>query len=437
MIEQPPAVKYTSSVLNMIQKPEIKKLVSEINGKYLYWDRVKYAELPKGVDHAELWSCVKLYRNLNRSNFFFSGTFFSFHITDNMQQLLHEFDMNIGGYMGSDGIIPEGDKQRYLVNSIMEEAIASSQMEGAATTRRKAKDMLRKEAKPQNRSEQMILNNYQTICHIVDHKDEDLTPRKLLEIHRLMTSNTLENSDEAGRFRDSDDIYVVDHTTSEPVHTPPPCSQINAWVSDLCDLFNDKTQFDFFIHPIVKGIMIHFFVAYIHPFCDGNGRTARALFYWFLLRKKYWLTEYLSISRIISKTKTQYEKSFLYTENDGNDLSYFIQYNLDVMQRAYAALREYIRIKIKEQPQTAEFLRLGNINERQASLLKLFSDKPHTALTIKEVKNRFATSYQTARSDIQKMVEMGLLSSVGVDGKKSTYIRSELFEEKIRGIRGI
>ena len=74
-----------------------------------------------------------------------------------------------------------------------------------------------------------------------------------------------------------------------------------------------------FIHPIVKGIIIHFLIAFIHPFVDGNGRTASAIFYWYMLRKGYWLTEYLSISRIISRSKRQYEKAYLYTECDGNE----------------------------------------------------------------------------------------------------------------------
>ena len=57
-------------------------------------------------------------------------------------------------------------------------------------------------------------------------------------------------------------------------------------------------------------------LAFIHPFVDGNGRTARSLVYWYMMKKGYWLTEYLSISRIIYRNKAQYEKAFLYTEAD-------------------------------------------------------------------------------------------------------------------------
>jgi Fic family protein len=65
-------------------------------------------------------------------------------------------------------------------------------------------------------------------------------------------------------------------------------------------------------------------IGWIHPFTDGNGRTARAIFYWYMLKKGYWL-ENLSISRIIKDTlKLNMKKSILYSEADGNDLGYFI-----------------------------------------------------------------------------------------------------------------
>ena len=60
-----------------------------------------------------------------------------------------------------------------------------------------------------------------------------------------------------------------------------------------------------FIHPMIRSIILHFWLAYDHPFVDGNGRTARALFYWSMLRHGYWLFEFISISQIILKGPDQ------------------------------------------------------------------------------------------------------------------------------------
>ena len=432
MIESPPAITTNSNrLVELLHNTKVNTLIKEINNKYLYWDKVKYIQGPDGVSTEELWSAIKIIRGVNSVHLKFDSitSSFSLYITDYMQERLHWFDMNIGGYLESRSIIPEEDKHRYIVGSIMEEAIASSQMEGASTTRRQAKEMLRKEIKPKNRSEQMILNNYNTIKHIVGNKDDKLTPDRLLYIHKLIAYNTIENPEEEGKFRSSDDIFVVDHLNSEVVYTPPKSKEIDLWIAELCKFFNEDQSTPIFIHPIIRGIMIHFLIGYIHPFCDGNGRTARALFYWYMLKNEYWLTEYLSISRIIYKSKAKYEKAFLYTEIDKNDLSYFVQYNLIVMEQAFDSLLDYIRVKSKEQQQIVEYIKIDSINERQAIVLKQLHDKPLSVLTVKEIENKFAVSNQTARSDIMGLVDLGLVQAIAVNKKKYNYIRADNFEK--------
>ena len=78
-------------------------------------------------------------------------------------------------------------------------------------------------------------------------------------------------------------------------------------IEALCDYANRET--DDFEHPTIKAIALHCWLALIHPFADGNGRTARALFYLFMLKNDYWLFEYLSISRVILRRRAQYERS--------------------------------------------------------------------------------------------------------------------------------
>ena len=173
----------------------------------------------------------------------------------------------------------------------MEEAIASSQMEGASTTRKVAKDMLRKQLKPQNRGQQMIYNNYATIRYLVDNQSQNFSVELLKEIQRLITHKTLVNAEYEGRFRTTDDIMVMDNITGEIAHTPPAHKEIEDWIAQLSDFINNDNE-KFFIRPIIKGIIIHFMIAYIHPFVDGNGRTARSLFYWYMIKKG--ITEYFA-----------------------------------------------------------------------------------------------------------------------------------------------
>lgn len=425
-----PNKKLIQEVLELLYNPEMTLLIKKINSGYYYWDKVKYLA-PKGVDPKILWQAVKLQRMMNAKTVEFGRYAFHFTITEQMLALLHEFDMNIGGSLGTKSIIPENDKNYYLVSSIMEEAIASSQMEGASTTRKVAKEMLRKKLKPRDKSQRMIANNYATIRYLSEHRQDKFTVEKLLEIHRHIAAETLDDKNDEGNFRQIDNIMVMDGITGDVAHMPPPHEEVEQLLEELC-LFANNDSPDNFIHPIIKGIIIHFMLAYIHPFADGNGRTARSLVYWYMMKKGYWLTEYLSISKIIYTNKAKYEKAFLYTENDGNDLSYFIQFNLVTMKKAYEELKNYLQRKISQRDSILMFKGFKGINQRQAHILKVITEKGNEILTAKEVATRFNITGHTARADLQGLVRLGLLVEIPLNNKTKGYIKSDNFEDKLK-----
>lgn len=433
-IESPPKIDTEAclkSGLELLYDKAFVDVIDNINEKYLYWDKVKYQKTPKRVSSKNLWAAIKLSRSIHARKIGFGKYNLQYNITDFIQKHLHEFDLNIGGQLGSKGLIPEEDKKRYLISSVMEEAIASSQIEGAVTTRKKAKEMLRKNIKPRTKSEQMILNNYITIRRIAEIKNEDLEIPTLIEIHKLITSQTLDDETYEGRFRDSNDVNVVDTIDGEIVHIPPDYKEIEQLMKEFCVFFNDKDE-KRFIHPIIKGCIIHFLIGYIHPFVDGNGRTARALFYWYLLSKGYWLTEYLSISRLIVKSKVQYALAYLYCEKDMLDLTYFINYKIRTMSLAYDSLRDYIQRKIDEKKRITEFQKIEGVNERQALILKWLYEEPDLLFTVKEIETRLTVSNQTARTDLISLVKLGFLESIKINKKKRSFARSLNFDELLK-----
>jgi Fic family protein len=427
MLEHPP-IATEQEELNSVQlafTPEIQ----QINTEYPYWDKVKYAVTKDKCNNKSVWFALKFLRQLNRTVVSFGNYRFSFMMTDEMFELLHYFDMNIGGSLTGEHLIPSENKSTYLVSSIMEEAIASSQMEGAATTRKVAKDMLRKSEKPKNKSQQMILNNYLTINHIKEHAQDDFSIQHLLEIHRSMTENTLDDTEDAGKIRRHDNILVMDGITGDIAHTPPHYQELEALLSDLEKFFNKNSKT--FIHPIVKGIIVHFMLAYFHPFVDGNGRTSRSLFYWYMLKNGYWLVEYMSISRIIYKTKKMYEKSFLYTEYDDNDLTYFILYNLRTMKKAFEELKLYLKRKTEENNSVSLLTHIKGINQRQAQIIKIVQEKPNSCFFVKEIENRFSVGNQTARTDLYGLVGLGYLTEIQINKRKVAFVKSNEFENKL------
>lgn len=431
-IENPPKIEPQELLDYLVTPPQedIAALVDKINEEYEYWDTVKYKKLPKGCSAKKLWTYVKADRMKNMVRVWPKYSIL-LGITNQMQRMCHEFDMNFGGFGGTNTIIPNDNKERYLVSSLMEEAIFSSQMEGAATTRLVAKDMLRKKMTPKDKSQQMIANNYQTIQFVVQNQDTPLTTDLLLQVHRLITEHTLVNPEDAGRFRTNDEVVVENGITHEVVHCPPSFSDIPEFVKGLCRFFNDEKP-KVFIHPIIRGIIIHFMIAYMHPFADGNGRTARAMFYWYMLKQKYWLTEYMSISRVIAKSKKKYEKSFRYTKADNNDIGYFVAYNLRVLDLSFKQLQGYLKRKQEEKKAANTFLRLGDINDRQAQIIKMFVDNPKEVITVKDIQSKFFISATTAKGDIMGLVNRGLINEFAFNKVKRGYVRSENFEESVK-----
>lgn len=433
MIELPPFI--TQDINTPLDNEDLKNLISSINSRYLYWSDVKY-RMPSGMTDIELWSKVKSVRSLTDVKIWPQNNI-HFALTNTMQRLCHEFDMNFGGSWGASKIFPDDKttQELYLINSIMEEAIASSQMEGASTTREAAKKMLRKKVSPRDKSQRMILNNYNTIYFIRDHAKEKLTPALIMQIHGMMTENALDIPDAAGRLRrDDENIVVGNGITGEIVHTPPSAECLNEFLDRLCAFFNDENT-EIFVHPIIRAITIHFLVGYYHPFADGNGRTARALFYWYMMKSNYWLVQYLSISRIIKGSKKSYEKAFLYSEADGNDMGYFIQYNLDVLLKSFDALSRYIKRKNNEKKKAEKLLHLGNITQRQSQILSLYIEKPDIVLVSTDIVGKFGVTPNTAKSDLRKLTENNYLREISLNGRTKGYIRSENFEQLIGKIR--
>lgn len=402
----------------ILSDPEQMSAIIEMNRKYLHWDEVRYrVDDDKAIP---VWAMMKILRCNGLRTIHVCGLDLKYSLLPDFQECLHRIDRDSAGFVTLEKP-GERNVKRYVISSLMEEAIASSQMEGAATTRKDAKKMLRTQRKPKNSSELMIYNNYLAMEHIKKNLDRDMGVDLILELHKIITNGTLsEGSEWEGRFREDNETVVGDTDREDVVfHVPPRCENIPALVRDLCDFINDDTKE--FMHPIIKGIMIHYLIGYIHPFVNGNGRLARTLYYWYVMKKGYWLMEYTSISRIIKKSQTRYGLAYQYSETDGYDLTYFIRFNLNCIEKAVEDLGSYIKRKTDEQKKIARMIESNpDLNINEMSILKDYS-KEYSPFTIKELSVRYPISYSTARGCVKHLREMGYIKPVSKDRKTVLY----------------
>lgn len=412
-------------------------------GRYLHWDKLRHLTGPENLNSQEWWFRIKIARRnmyqklplLNKQ-----GESFQYATIDSILQELHWLDRYAAGNIqSSDAITSNQTRDTYLIRSLIEEAINSSQLEGASTTRDVAKEMIRQDRKPTDKSEQMILNNYHAMQFIREIKNEKLTPSIVFEIHQLLVRETMDE-ETIGRFRtEDDDIHVVDNKTQEYLHTPPAAEELADRMQALCDFANRESSNESgsgFLHPVIKAITLHFMFAYDHPFCDGNGRTARALFYWSMASQGYWLMEFVSISRVIKQASTQYAKAFLYTETDDNDVTYFLIHQLDVIHKAVDALHVFLDDKMKGVNEAERMLmdnpRLsGKLNFRQLALLRHAIKHPRFSYVVQEHQRSHGISYDVARKDLLEMADKLKLLIKTKQGKRYYFVVPNDLESRI------
>lgn len=398
------------------------------NPKYLYWDVFRYKKpAPEGISIEELWLAVKLIRNAGgilspvRDE---NGKYFSWVKLDRVEKLLHEIDMTAGGELFiSKGLLK--NKQAFISRGVMEEAIASSQLEGASTSRRMAKEFLREGRAPRNESEQMILNNYLTMKAIEDeYRDRELSLDLVKEIHGMITKNVPASDGKVARLRipkEDDDIVVSDDISGDIYHRAPKASFVKKEIERLIEFANNTDKDDRFIHPVIRAIIIHFWVGYLHPFTDGNGRLARWLFYWYLVKNNYWAFIYLPMSKVIKESYKDYLMAYVYSEQDDNDMTYFIDFNIRKIEEAIGKFDEYIKKKERENLRMNKLSKANyGFNERQIQLLQYFYGSPEERTTLKTHLNIYQVSKVTGIKDLKDLVVKGFLLS-RKDGKTVYY----------------
>jgi Fic family protein len=385
-----------------------------VGGKYLHWDQIRHRKPPEGLSLDQWWFGLKARRDGSSRNLPLcdtKGAPYRYNLSDPIPLYLHQVDSRAAGITRhSQAVSSPETRKYYLVRSLVDEAITSSQLEGASTTREVAKRMIMENRAPSDRSEQMIMNNYKTMQRILDIKDEAITEELLCEIHSIVTDGTLDNPGASGRFRLREERVEVVDQYGEVLHVPPPAESLASRIDRLLAFANEDDDPSTFIHPFLKSMILHFWLAYEHPFVDGNGRTARALFYWSMLRRGYWLMEYISISKVIVKAPVQYAMAFLYSETDENDLTYFLHYHAEVVLKAIEELQSFIDRRADElAAANLELKNQGGLNHRQRDLIAHALKHPGHVYSVAYHQHANDVVYETARRDLLELARRGFL----------------------------
>lgn len=407
--------------------------------KYLYWDKIKYFDFPKGIIPIEVWAMIKRIRQSafnSKKSIIKSedGRFFRWNMLERYHYKCDEFERALAGGMSPASQFDEYKSRIIKTKWLMEESITSAQLEGAHTTLDAAKKILRENRKPKNNSERMIVNNYKTMLALEQNfKDVQLDRTTLFQLQEMLVKETDIKKDAIGRFRkDSENVMIMDNNDGTIYHIPPKESFMLEEIDRLLAYANDKIHEDGYVRPVIKAIILHFWMGYLHPFVDGNGRLARALFHWYLLKQGYWAITVLPISVMIKKSPKRYGMAYVYSEQDDYDLTYFIDYNIRKMHEA----KKYLDSHIEKQKAMEDSIvsALGSqfeFNDRQTQLVTHLLKNPGSFTTNKTHKTIYQVSRVTAQKDLGELADSGYLTSKKV-GREVRYFPTE----KLKQLRG-
>ena len=404
-------------ILSFEERARLLGNVSPIDatGRYLPWDEVRYRQPPDGFSRRQWWLSLFISRRAGRQELPLvgrGGLPFWFCKIGPLEGYLRRWDATTFR-LGVDrdlGLL-DAERNQLRVSSQMFESIQSSQLEGANTTREIALEMLRDGRPPRDYGERMIANNYAAMELVTrwGGNDDPFDLEHILELHRTVTSGTLRD-DDVGRLQTPVDprVYVVSRS-EEIVHRPPPASELPERMRRLCD-FENGSRGDDLIHPLIRAILVHFMIGYDHPFADGNGRTARALFYWSLLRSGVWLSQYLPISEFLLVAPGQYSRAYQYVHADANDVTHFLLHQLAVIERALGRLHSHVEETRGWMRQAARAVgEIPGLNQRQTDLVAELLRDPTRYITIARHQRTNGVSYAVAHGDLTDLVRRGLL----------------------------
>ena len=319
--------------------------------------------------------------------------------------------------------------EEFLRDATIEEAITSAIYEGANSTRAQAQELITSGSQPKNKDEWMLLNNYGAMLWIKKNRDKSVSLDLVRELHAIVTRNTLEGDDASfsGKFRN--DLVYVRSRTGDIKHEGVEHKLISPALEEAIELTTKNVRF---FPPILKGIILHYFLAYIHPFFDGNGRTARALFYFKAMKNNLSFVELLSISAYLKVHGPQYERSYEKVVKNELDITYFIDFNLDALLHATSEVEKKVEILLGI---NAIKTALPSITNNQIGLIQKLVLNKFRKISIEEYALQIGMSREVARQELKRLGDWGILAECK-EGKKFVYqIKKTDLDAKLATVR--
>jgi fido (protein-threonine AMPylation protein) len=378
---------------------ELEAKLAPLEDSYLHWHDLQQKTMPvQGINHKQWWQLLKAKRRarLQRLPFTIDRQSFYWVLDDHLLKAVTSIEQQLSLHL------PEQFADYLPADNFIEEAVASCEL--ADVNLDAAYDLLRTGRPAEAANENLCEALYASLSCL---------PTVALKPEQLAALNAKLTDLPAANWRQGN--YSLQYN-AETLFAAPAVEYIQSATTQLCEFANmPLASFNGYMPPLLKAIILHYLCAYIHPFVDGNGRTARALFYWQLLQAGYSLMQVVSLSEILLQQKEDYYRAFLYTQTDSNDLTYFMMQQLSALQTAITVATQRLQEKTNHIIQLSDVL-----TQRQRHVLVEMQQQPDSLFRLARYQQRMQITYETSRTDLMKLAKHGFAKKQKI-GKAFVY----------------
>lgn len=315
-------------------------------------------------------------------------------------------------------LTPQNSREIFGLKAMEDEIISTLTIENIESSRDSVRRILKGYA-PSNDSENRIYGMKKGL-DFIGNPDNKMTEENIYTLYQLMIGEFLEDDVKLlpGNFYRHDEVFVVGQKLE---HIGLPHQKLPEFMSNLVSFVNESSM----MNDLLKAALIHFYVAYLHPYFDGNGRMARMMHLWYLVQRGYSSALFVPISEYIEKSRKKYYDAYTLAERNQSIsgvmdatpfLVYFIENVYNKMDLAAPAQVTEIYTKVLEE---------GRITEKEQKLWYfVLSAYGNSEFSTKQLEKDFGdAAYATIRAFVLKFEEMGLLGSKKYGNRVRYWVR--------------
>jgi len=301
--------------------------------------------------------------------------------------------------------------------AIIRQAHASTSIEGNPLSLEQVSDLAQGRAvMATRRARREVLNYLQTLEHLQELSlGEGIAETQVLTIHRRLTKETLDNPKYVGAYRKLQ-VVVANRLTREVVFRPPEAKEVPHLMKGLLSWLNAKKTST--LNPVLVAGIVHYEFVRIHPFVDGNGRTARTLATLVLYKRGFDTKRFFALDDYYDSDRPAYYAALKSVKPKTSDLTAWLEYFTEGVAVSVEQVREKVIALSRDRRKRAQAGQVA-LTERQIRIVEFLHDRGR--LTNKELRAMLKVSRQAALKELSKLIRLEVIQPQG-HGRSLFYV---------------